>query len=190
MGGLYPPGTGRILLDGIDIRQYHPAEVRSAVAVAGQAADLFSGTVKENLLIARPNATDEELLAVARVTGIDSFVANHPRGFDMPVGERGNQLSGGQKQAMTIARLLLARPRIVFLDEPSGAMDLASERLLIENLKKSFENNVTVVISTHRYSMLELIDRLIVVDQGRVVADGPKKQVIEALQRNVLGNVS
>lgn len=190
MGGLYPPGSGRILLDGIDIRQYHPAEVRSAVAVAGQSADLFSGTVKENLLVARPNATDEELLAVARMTGIDSFVASHPRGFDMPVGERGNQLSGGQKQAMTIARLLLAKPKIVFLDEPSGAMDLASERLLIENLKKSFESDVTVIISTHRYSMLELIDRLIVVDQGRVVADGPKKQVIEALQRNALGSVS
>jgi ATP-binding cassette, subfamily C, bacterial LapB len=190
MGGLYPPGSGRILLDGIDIRQYHPAEVRSAVAVAGQSADLFSGTVKENLLFARPNATDEELLAVARMTGIDSFVASHPRGFDMPVGERGSQLSGGQKQAMTIARLLLAKPKIVFLDEPSGAMDLASERLLIENLKKSFESNVTVIISTHRYSMLELIDRLIVVDQGRVVADGPKKQVIEALQRNALGSVS
>jgi ATP-binding cassette, subfamily C, bacterial LapB len=190
MGGLYPPSSGRILLDGIDIRQYHPAEVRSAVAVAGQSADLFSGTVKENLLVARPNATDEELLAVARMTGIDNFVASHPRGFDMPVGERGNQLSGGQKQAMTIARLLLAKPKIVFLDEPSGAMDLASERLLIENLKKSFESNVTVIISTHRYSMLELIDRLIVVDQGRVVADGPKKQVIEALQRNALGSVS
>lgn len=190
MGGLYPPGSGRILLDGIDIRQYHPAEVRSAVAVAGQSADLFSGTVKENLLVARPIATDEELLAVARMTGIDNFVASHPRGFDMPVGERGNQLSGGQKQAMTIARLLLAKPKIVFLDEPSGAMDLASERLLIENLKKSFESNVSVIISTHRYSMLELIDRLIVIDQGRVVADGPKKQVIEALQRNALGSVS
>jgi ATP-binding cassette, subfamily C, bacterial LapB len=190
MGSIYPPTSGRILLDGIDIRQYHPAEVRSAVALAGQAADLFSGTVKENLLIARPNATDEELLAVARVTGIDSFVANHPRGFDMPVGERGSQLSGGQKQALTIARLLLANPKIVFLDEPSGAMDLASERLLIQNLRNAFESNVTVIISTHRYSMLELVDRLIVIDQGRVVADGPKQQVIEALQRNALGSVS
>lgn len=190
IGSLYPADTGRVLLDGIDIRQYHPAEVRKAVAVAGQAADLFSGTVKENLLIGRPDATDEELLEVARLTGVDAFVSRHPRGFDMPVGERGSQLSGGQKQAMTIARLLLSRPRIVYLDEPSGAMDLASERLLIENLRKSFEDNVTVVISTHRYSMLELVDRLIVIDQGRVVADGPKKQVIEALQRNALTEVS
>jgi ATP-binding cassette subfamily C protein LapB len=190
IGSLYPADAGRVLLDGIDIRQYHPAEVRKAVAVAGQAADLFSGTVKENLLIGRPDATDEELLEVARLTGVDAFVSRHPRGFDMPVGERGSQLSGGQKQAMTIARLLLSRPRIVYLDEPSGAMDLASERLLIENLRKSFEDNVTVIISTHRYSMLELVDRLIVIDQGRVVADGPKKQVIEALQRNALTEVS
>jgi ATP-binding cassette subfamily C protein LapB len=190
IGSLYPADSGRVLLDGIDIRQYHPAEVRKAVAVAGQAADLFSGTVKENLLIGRPDATDEELLEVARLTGVDAFVSRHPRGFDKPVGERGSQLSGGQKQAMTIARLLLSRPRIVYLDEPSGAMDLASERLLIENLRKSFEDNVTVIISTHRYSMLELVDRLIVIDQGRVVADGPKKQVIEALQRNALTEVS
>jgi len=190
LGGLYPVSSGRILLDGIDVRQYHPAEVRKAVAVAGQAADLFSGTVKENLLIGRPDATDEEILEVSRLTGVDSFVSRHPRGFDMPVGERGSQLSGGQKQALTIARLLLARPRVIYLDEPSGAMDLASERQLIENLKKSFAADVTVIISTHRYSMLELVDRLIVIDQGRVVADGPKQQVIEALQRNALGNAS
>src|SRR5690606_33978470 len=97
LGGLYPVSSGRILLDGIDVRQYHPAEVRKAVAVAGQAADLFSGTVKENLLIGRPDATDEEILEVSRLTGVDSFVSRHPRGFDMPVGERGSQLSGGQK---------------------------------------------------------------------------------------------
>ena len=187
VGGLFPPSGGQILMEGVDIRQYHPAEVRAAVAVAGQAADLFSGTVKENLLVARPDASDEELLDVARRTGVDAFVSRHPRGFDMPVGERGSQLSGGQKQALTIARLLLSRPKIVFLDEPSGAMDLASEKLLIQNLKESFAPEVSVIISTHRYSMLDLVDRLVVIDQGRVIADGPKDKVIEALQRNAIG---
>ncbi len=187
MAGLYPPSGGRILVDGIDSRQYHPAELRAAVALAGQSGDLFSGTVKENLLMARPDATDAELLEVARVTGVDAFVAAHPRGFDMPVGERGNSLSGGQKQAMTIARLLLARPRIIYLDEPSGAMDLASERLLIENLSKAIDRSVTLIISTHRHSMLELVDRLIVIDRGKVIADGPKQSVIEALQRSLPG---
>jgi ATP-binding cassette subfamily C protein LapB len=111
------------------------------------------------------------------------MVAAHPRGFDMPVGERGSNLSGGQKQAVTIARLLLARPRVIFLDEPSGAMDLASERVLIDNLSKAVDRSVTLIISTHRYSMLELVDRLIVLDRGKVVADGPKQAVIEAMQR-------
>lgn len=187
LGGLYPPAGGSILVDGVDIRQYHPAEVRAAVAVAGQSADLFSGTVKENLLLGRADATDEEILDVARATGVDAFVSRHPRGFDMPVGERGNNLSGGQKQALTIARLLLGRPRIVYLDEPSGAMDLATERLLIARLKEAFAADVTVIISTHRHSMLELVDRLIVLDQGKVVADGPKHKVIEALQRGMTG---
>lgn len=186
MGGLYPPTKGNIMIDGVDVRQYHPAEVRTAVSVAGQSADLFSGTVKENLLIARPAATDEEILEVSRATGVDAFVAMHPRGFDMPVGERGNNLSGGQKQALTIARLLLGRPRIVYLDEPSGAMDLATERLLIAKLKAAFPPDVTVIISTHRHSMLELVDRLIVLDNGKVIADGPKQKVIEALQRSAL----
>jgi ATP-binding cassette subfamily C protein LapB len=187
MAGLYPPTGGRILVDGIDTRQYHPAELRAAVALAGQASDLFSGTVKENLLLGRPGATDEELLAVARITGVDLMVAAHPRGFDMPVGERGSNLSGGQKQAVTIARLLLSRPRVVFLDEPSGAMDLASERILIDNLSKAIDRSTTLIISTHRYSMLELVDRLIVVDRGKVVADGPKQAVIEAMQRTAPG---
>lgn len=183
LGGLYVPAAGSILLDGVDIRQYHPAEVRSAVAIAGQSADLFSGTVKENLLLGRGDATDDEILEVAQATGVDAFVSRHPRGFDMPVGERGNNLSGGQKQALTIARLLLGRPKIVYLDEPSGAMDLATERLLLSRLRNAFAPDVTVIISTHRHSMLELVDRLIVLDQGRVIADGPKNRVIEALQR-------
>jgi ATP-binding cassette subfamily C protein LapB len=158
--------------------------VRSAVAVASQSADLFSGSIKENLMMANPEATDAEIIDVARRTGVDEFVSRHPRGYDMPVGERGSNLSGGQRQSVAIARLLLARPKIIFLDEPSGAMDLASERRLINNLATAFGPETTIVISTHRYSMLELVDRLIVLDNGRVIADGPKKAVIEQLQKN------
>ncbi|MBU0737751.1 MAG: type I secretion system permease/ATPase [Alphaproteobacteria bacterium] len=183
LDGLFVPTEGRVLIDGVDIRQYHMSEVRSAVAVAGQSSDLFSGTVKENLLIGRADATDEELLEVARMTGVEEFVSRHPRGFDMPVGERGSNLSSGQKQAMTIARLLLTKPKIVFLDEPSGAMDLASERHLINRLSSAFDKNTTLLIATHRFTMLDLVDRLIVLDKGRVVADGPKHQVIEAMQK-------
>ncbi len=183
LGGLYPPDAGTLALDGVDIRQYHPAEVRSAVAVATQSADLFSGTIKENLLLGNPEASDDEIVAVSKQTGVDDFVSRHPRGYDMPVGERGSNLSGGQRQAVAIARLLLARPKIVFLDEPSGAMDLATERVLIQTLSRAFDRRTTLIVSTHRYSMLELIDRLIVIEQGRIIADGPKKIVIEELQR-------
>ncbi|OJU52476.1 MAG: Fe3+/spermidine/putrescine ABC transporter ATP-binding protein [Mesorhizobium sp. 61-13] len=185
LAGLYPPTGGSLMIDGIDVRQYHPAIVRSAVSVASQSADLFSGSVKENLLMGRADATDAEIIEVARKTGVDEFVSRHPRGYDMQVGERGSNLSGGQRQAMAIARLLLARPKIIFLDEPSGAMDLASERRLINQLATAISPETTLVISTHRYSMLELIDRLIVLENGRVIADGPKKAVIEQLQKNV-----
>jgi len=183
LDGLFAPAAGRVLIDGVDIRQYHMAEVRSAVAVAGQSSDLFSGTVKENLLIGRADASDEELLQVARITGVDEFVGNHPRGFDLPVGERGTNLSSGQKQALTIARLLLTKPKIVFLDEPSGAMDLATERHLISRLSNAFGPETTLLIATHRHSMLELVDRLIVIDKGKIIADGPKQAVIQAMQQ-------
>ncbi len=183
LSGLYSPSSGRILLDGVDIRQLHPSVVRSAVSFVSQNSDLFSGTVKENLLMANPTASDEEMIAAAKLAGVDDFVSYHPRGYDMPVGERGSQLSGGQRQAVAIARLLLRKPKIVFLDEPSGAMDMASERELINRLSRVFGQDVTVLISTHRHSMLHLVDRLLVLDRGRIVADGPKTQVIEQLQK-------
>jgi ATP-binding cassette subfamily C protein LapB len=183
LGALFQPSAGALLIDGIDSRQYHPAVVRGAVGIAGQTTDLFTGTVKDNLLMGRADASDEEIVAVARATGVDDFVSQHPRGYDMPVGERGSNLSGGQKQAVAIARLLIAKPRIVFLDEPSGQMDMATERVLIAKLSEAFDRKTTVIIATHRYSMLELVDRLIVIDRGRVLADGPKQAVIEDLQR-------
>jgi ATP-binding cassette subfamily C protein LapB len=183
IGRLFLPTSGELLIDGIDVRQYHPSEVRAAVGIVAQAGDLFSGTVKENLLMARPGATDEEIIEAAKAAGVDEFVSRHPRGYDMNVGERGTNLSGGQRQTVAIARLLLTRPKIVFMDEPSGSMDLASERQLIKQLKQAFDDTTTLIISTHRYSMLEIVERLVVVEQGRIVADGPKEQVIRALQK-------
>lgn len=183
VGRLFLPTSGELLLDGIDIRQYHPSEVRAAVGIVAQAGDLFSGTIKENLLMACPEATDEQIIDAAKAAGVDDFVSRHPRGYDMSVGERGTNLSGGQRQTVAIARLLLTKPKIVFLDEPSGSMDLASERQLIKQLKVAFDRDTTLIVSTHRFSMLELADRLIVIEQGKIVADGPKDQVIQALQK-------
>ncbi|MFC0480766.1 type I secretion system permease/ATPase [Gellertiella hungarica] len=182
LSGLYPVDKGRILIDGVDIRQYHPAAVREAVAFVSQNSELFSGTVKENLLMAAPEASDEEIIAAARIAGVDGFVSRHPKGYDMPVGERGSLLSGGQRHSLAIARVLLRKPKVVFLDEPSGSMDMASEKELIDRLSTNFPAGVTLIISTHRYSMLSLVDRLLVLEEGRLVADGPKDRVIDQLK--------
>jgi len=139
--------------------------------------------VRSNILMANPRATDEKLLNVCRLAGVDDFVRRHPKGFDMPVGERGQALSGGQRQSVALARLLINEPQVIFLDEPSSAMDLASERLLIEQLKRSLRPDQTIIVSTHRYSMLDLVDRLIVLSNSKIAADGPKEQVLEALKK-------
>jgi ATP-binding cassette subfamily C protein LapB len=128
------------------------------------------------------NATDEQFVAAAKLAGVDDFAMKHPAGFDMPVGERGTLLSGGQRQAVTLARVFLLNPKVVFLDEPSGSMDLASERVLIEHLRHALRVDATIIICTHRYSMLELVDRLVVIANGRVAAEGPRDKVLEALK--------
>jgi ATP-binding cassette subfamily C protein LapB len=165
------------------MRQYHPHEIRRVIGLLGQDSELFHGTVRSNILMANPRATDEKLLNVCRLAGVDDFVRRHPKGFDMPVGERGQALSGGQRQSVALARLLINDPQVIFLDEPSSAMDLASERLLIEQLKRSLRADQTIIVSTHRYSMLDLVDRLIVLSNSKIAADGPKEQVLEALKK-------
>ena len=182
LGGIYDAQSGSILIDGIDIRQYHPYELRRAVGIVAQDSDLFFGTLRSNILMGIPDASDEQMVRACQLAGVDDFANKHPSGFDMPVGERGALLSGGQKQAVALARILLLEPRIVFLDEPSGSIDLASERILIKHLRDAFQDGQTVILSTHRYSMLELVDRLVVISNGKVAADGPKDKVLEALK--------
>jgi ATP-binding cassette subfamily C protein LapB len=125
-------------------------------------------------------------LRASRLAGVDDFALRHPQGYDMQVGERGRALSGGQRQAVTLGRVLLFDPQIIFLDEPSGAMDLASEGELIARLKQALKPSQTLIIATHRYSMLDLVDRLVVLANGRVAADGPKHQVLEVLKENAV----
>ncbi len=180
---LYEPSDGAVTIGGIDTRQYHPHEVRRVVGLLNQDTDLFHGTLRSNILMAAPRANDEQLMRAAKLAGADEFVRRHPAGYDMPVGERGQALSGGQRQSVALARLLVAEPRVLFLDEPSSAMDLASEKLLIEQLKGAVTREQTVIVSTHRYSMLELVDRLIVLNNGKVAADGPRDAVLEALRK-------
>jgi ATP-binding cassette, subfamily C, bacterial LapB len=183
IAGLYTLTDGELLIDGVDVRQYHPHEVRKAVTIVSQDTDLFLGTIKENILLARPGASDADVVKACRLAGVDDFVAQHPMGYEMPVGERGRNLSTGQRQAVAIARAFLIQPKILFLDEPSSSMDLATERLFLARLQESMPREQTLLIATHRFSMLALVDRLIVVEAGRIAADGPKDEVLAALRQ-------
>jgi ATP-binding cassette subfamily C protein LapB len=187
--GLYQPTEGAILIDGIDVRQIDPAELRRAAGFVSQDVSLFFGTLKENIALGAPFADDQDVITAAEVAGVTEFVNRHPQGFDMLIGERGESLSGGQRQAVGIARAVLNDSPILLLDEPSSAMDHQSEDLLKARLQR-FTKSKTVILVTHRTSLLELIDRLIVIDNGKVMADGPKAQVVEALQSGRVGRAA
>ena len=187
--GLYQPTEGAILIDGIDLRQIDPAELRRAAGFVSQDVSLFFGTLKDNITLGTPFADDRDIVAAAEIAGVTEFANRHPRGFDMLIGERGESLSGGQRQAIGIARAVLNNAPILLLDEPSSAMDHQSEDLLKARLKR-FTQGKTVILVTHRTSLLELVDRLIVIDNGKVMADGAKPQVIEALQSGRVGRAT
>jgi ATP-binding cassette subfamily C protein LapB len=179
--GLYQPADGAVLLDGIDLRQLDPADVRANVGYVSQDVTLFYGTLRENVTLGMPYADDSAVVAAAETAGLADFVNRHPRGFDMPVGERGESLSGGQRQAVGIARAVLHNAPILLLDEPTSAMDFSTESQITQRLN-AFTQHKTVVLVTHRTSLLALVDRVIVIDGGRVVADGPRDRIMEALQ--------
>ncbi|WP_298818022.1 type I secretion system permease/ATPase [uncultured Roseibium sp.] len=180
--GLYYPSNGAVLIDGTDTRQFDPADLRSNVGFLSQDNVLFSGTVRENISAGDPFADDDALIQAARTAGVDEFVAQNPLGYDLQVGEGGRFLSGGQKQAVALARILLRKPRVLFLDEPSSHLDLASERRLIARLNENKRADTTVIISTHRMSLVELTDRLITLDYGKLALDGPRQDVLKKLQ--------
>ncbi len=189
IAGLYQPESGTVLIDGIDIRQIDPAELRRNIGCVAQEVDLFFGSLRDNIAMGMPQATDEKILEAVRLSGLTDFVNQHPLGLAMPVGEHGKLLSGGQRQSVTLARALLIDPPILLMDEPTGSMDHTSE----EECKKriaEFALGKTLVVITHRTSLLELVNRIIVMDAGKIVADGPKDQVIEALRQGRIGRAS
>jgi ATP-binding cassette subfamily C protein LapB len=179
--GLYAPTDGTYLIDGIDSRQHHPHQLREAFRYVGQDAELFRGTIRDNLALASADPSDERLLDAIRKSGADQFLSQDAAGFDLFVGERGASLSGGQRSFLVLARALVEPCRLLYLDEPTGAMDTQTEQLFIEKLGQAIGRDQTLIVSTHRNAMLSLVDRLIVLDQGRVIADGPKDSVLGAL---------
>jgi ATP-binding cassette subfamily C protein LapB len=170
---LYQPNDGAILFDSLDSRQVDPVDVQANISSLLQDVWLFSGTVRENILIGNPEADDDALLRVAKMATVTDFLAGHPLGFDMPVGERGAALSGGQRQSVGMARALVRGTSIYLFDEPTSMMDVRGEASLVAALKSTLKDE-TVIVITHRTTILDLVDRVIVLDQGRVVADGPK----------------
>lgn len=189
IAGLYSPSEGTVLVDGIDINQLDPAELRRNIGYVSQDVNLFFGSLRENIVMSAPHASDEVLLEAVRLSGLSEFVNQHPAGLEMPVGEHGQLLSGGQRQSVTIARALLNDPSILLFDEPTGSMDHSSEEEFKRNIKDVAEGKTLLVI-THRTSLLELVDRIIVIDAGKIVADGPKEQVVEALRQGRIGRAS
>ncbi len=186
---LYQPTEGAVLLDGVDVRQIDPADVRRAIGHVPQDPLLFYGSLKHNLAMGAPHADDASILAAANLAGVTEFANLHPDGFDMVIGERGESLSGGQRQSVAVARALINDPPILLLDEPSSNMDHQSEAQLRKRLGEASANK-TILLVTHRTALLELVDRLIVVDNGHIVADGPKEQVVEALRQGRVGRGS
>lgn len=179
--GLYQPTGGAVLVDGIDLRQVDPADLRRNMGYVSQDVLLFYGSLRDNIAFGMPYADDGAVVAAAGVAGLIDTINRHPHGFDMNVGERGEALSGGQRQSVGIARAVLHNAPMLLLDEPTSAMDYSSEAAITQRLM-AFANNKTVVLVTHRTSLLTMVDRVIVIDGGKVVADGPRDRIMEALQ--------
>ncbi len=180
---LFVPDSGSILIDGIDILQLDPAEIRENIGMVSQEPWLIAGSIEQNILLGSPDATTEDLLWAGKLCGVSGFTDEHPKGYKMLVGERGEGLSGGQRQSVTIARALVKKPPIFLFDEPTSAMDARSERALIENLQNHrFEG--TMIVITHRTSLLALVDRVLVIDNGKIVGEGSVEAFLKAGLKN------
>ncbi|HEY0628424.1 MAG TPA: type I secretion system permease/ATPase [Sphingomicrobium sp.] len=180
--GLYAPTDGEMLVDGLDSRQYHPHQLRDAFRFVGQDAELFSGTVRDNLVLGAAKAEDQQLIDAVVRSGADIFLSRDAAGFDRPVGERGSLLSGGQRSLLVLARALVSPSKMLFLDEPTGAMDTQTELYFIDKLKNALAKDQSLVVATHRHNMLTICNRLLVIDGGKIVADGPRDEVMAKLK--------
>ena len=183
---LYQPETGAVLLDGTDVRQMEPGDLRRNVGAVQQSPNLFYGSVRENITMGHETAPDRAVLRAAELSGVMEFLRDSEKGLDTQVGERGEALSGGQRQAVAIARALLYDPPVMILDEPTASMDPASENRLLKRLTVLTQDKTTILI-THKGSMLQLVNKLILIDRGRLIAFGPKDEVIRKLQARQFG---
>ncbi|MFC6204627.1 type I secretion system permease/ATPase [Psychrobacter urativorans] len=183
LSGLYAPTEGRVLLDGLDIQQISRETLSERLGYLQQDHRLFQGTLRENLLIGMPAPNDDVLQQVINRTGLINLVASHSSGLDLPISEGGKGLSGGQKQLVAFTRLLLTKPDVFLLDEPTASMDNKQEQRCLQVLKQQLIEGQTLIVATHKSVLLELVDRLIIMDNQRIIIDGPKQVVLDALRR-------
>ena len=176
--GLRVPTEGAVFVDGSDVRQFDKADLRRHIGTVLQEVWLMSGTVRHNIALGTKRPLAEDILWASQVAGVHDFIASHPDGYNLKLAERGEGLSGGQRQAISIARAIIGKPKILVMDEPTSAMDVNAEKLLIDRLKVNVKD-CTLLVITHKATLLDLVDRVIVIDQGKVVADGPKEIVLK-----------
>jgi ATP-binding cassette subfamily C protein LapB len=178
--GVFEPDEGQVLIDDTDLRQIHPDDLRKGAGAVLQDVCLFSGTIRDNISLGAAGVTDADILEAARLSGVHDFVGATGAGYDQRLGERGEGLSGGQRQAIALARALVTKPSALFLDEPTSSLDAQAEARLIANLARAAAGR-TLVLVTHRLPMLQLVDRVIVLDQGRIVLDGLRDEVLRTM---------
>jgi ATP-binding cassette subfamily C protein LapB len=178
--GLHLPDSGLVRVDAIDLRQLEPADLRRQVGYVPQQVALFRGTIRENLALGAPEASDEAILAAAELVGLGDMIRQAPRGLDQDVGEQGFALSGGQRQLIALARAVVQRPPILLLDEPTSGLDALAERAVVDALRGRLGQS-TLLLATHRLPLFQLVDRLVVLERGRVLADGPREEVLKRL---------
>ena len=179
--GLYQPNNGSTLIDGANIQQIRPEDIRRQFGVVMQNTYLFSGSIRENIAFGLDEISTDEIDEAATIAGVTDFTKKMNNGLDYQLSEGGKDLSGGQRQAIALARAIVRKPAIILLDEPTSAMDLTSERQIIRNLKSYFTKQ-TLVVVTHRMSLLQLVDRVIAVDDGKVTVDGSRESILNKLK--------
>jgi len=179
--GLYEPDSGQVLVDGLDIKQIDPADLRKNIGYVSQDIMLFRGTVKDNISFRATHASDGAMIRAAQISGTAEFIKKHPKGYEMPVGERGQGLSGGQRQSIGIARAFLLNAPIMLMDEPSNAMDQITEARLLDNLQDALKNTTSIMV-TQKMTLLKIVDRVIVMNDGKIFIDAPKTEALKQLQ--------
>lgn len=183
--GFGQANSGQLLINGFEIKHLDLSEVRAAIGYVPQDIVLFKGTLRDNIVMKSPLASQDAILDAVQLAGLSEFVRAHEMGLDMPIGENGQGLSGGQKQCVAIARALINDPGLLLFDELTSSMDNQSEQEIIGNIRRYAEDKI-LLLSTHRASLLSLVDRIIVLDEGRIIADGPKATVLDALKRGLI----